>query len=370
MPNRLEQWIAFLGTDKETTAALNESLPLIEPHLDGILDVFYARITESKKASALFSSSTSLARARDAQKQHWLTYVLRGRFDLTYLRAARAIGETHYKVGVDLLFFTGAYSIVMTELVTLVTRLYQGRPKEMERLLRAVTKAIFLDMGLATSVYYDSFISALEDMSNELNFSLARAGEFRDNETGAHLMRVSRMCQLLALAIGKDQKWAKTILIASPLHDVGKIGIPDRVLLKPGRLDAAEINVMQRHTSIGGEIIPDHPADVIRMARRIALTHHERWDGTGYPAGLQGEEIPLEGRIVAICDVYDALLSARPYKEAWPKEQAVAYINENSGKHFDPNLAATFLTLVPEMDSIRARYDEVPAPKRLYALEA
>lgn len=366
MPNRLEQWIAFLGTDRETAAVLTRALPQIEPHLDGILDTFYARVAESRSATALFSSPESLGRAREAQKHHWLTYVLRGRFDLQYLRAARAIGQTHYKVGVDLMFFTGGYSIVLSELVALVTRLYQDRPQEMEPLLRAINKAIFLDMGLATSVYYDSFITALENMSNELNFSLARAGEFRDHETGAHLMRVSRMCQLLASAIGKDKKWAQTILIASPLHDVGKIGIPDHVLLKPGRLDATEIDVMQRHTTIGGEIIPDHPAEVIRMAKRIALTHHERWDGSGYPVGLRGEEIPVEGRIVAICDVYDALLSVRPYKEAWAKEDAVAYIRENRGRHFDPVLADTFLGLIPEMDAIRARFAETsPSEPRM-----
>jgi len=309
-----------------------------------------------------FSDPHSLERARNAQKRHWLTYVLCGRFDSDYLAAARAIGQAHYRVGVDLMLYTGAYSLVLAELVALISSIHRDRPDEAPRALRAVNQAVFLDMGLAVSVYYDSFVGAMEDMSNELNFSLARAGEFRDNETGLHLMRMSRMCHALALAIGKDRRWAQMIQVASPLHDVGKIGIPDKILLKQGRLDSAEMEVMRRHPEFGGRIIPDNPAEVIRMAKRISLTHHERWDGGGYPAGLQGEEIPLEGRIAAICDVYDALLSERPYKQPWEPERVIAFLRDNSGTHFDPALISAFLANLPEMDAIRASYDDDKPP--------
>ena len=315
MPMQLERWISFLQVDADTTATLRDFVSEIEPHFDGILDTFYARVGESEAAAALFASSASMERAREAQRFHWLTYVLRGRFDQEYLASARAIGQTHYRVGVDLMMYTGAYSLVLNELVSLIATIYRDRMDDARRTIRAVNQAVFLDMGLAVSVYYDAFLGAVESMSNELNFSLARAGEFRDNETGLHLMRMSRMCYALARAVGKDQTWAKMIQVASPLHDVGKIGIPDSVLLKPGRLNAEELENMRRHPEIGAKIIPDHASEVIRMARRISLTHHERWDGTGYPAGLQGDEIPLEGRIAAICDVYDALLSERPYKK-------------------------------------------------------
>ena len=358
MALELGRWISFLSMDDETIATLRDFAPVVEPHMDGIMDVFYERITSSQAAAALFAAPYSMGHARQAQKKHWLTFVLAGRFDDDYLAAAQNIGRTHYHVGVDLMFYTGAYSVVLDALVSLITDLYQDRPDQQRRVLHAVNRAVFLDMGLAVSTYYGSIVGALEDMSNELNFSLARAGEFRDNETGAHLMRMSRMCQALALAIGKDQKWAQMILVASPLHDVGKIGIPDDILLKPGRLGIDELEVMRRHPTIGGEIIPDNTAEVIRMAKRISLTHHERWDGVGYPAGLKGEEIPLEGRIAAICDVYDALLSARPYKEPWPQERVVAHMLENRGQHFDPELVAAFLKNLPEMDAIRARYHE------------
>jgi putative two-component system response regulator len=124
-------------------------------------------------------------------------------------------------------------------------------------------------------------------------------------------------------------------------------------------LSEHELTIMRRHPQIGGTIIPENASDVIRMARRISLTHHERWDGSGYPAGLKGEEIPLEGRIAAICDVYDALLSSRPYKPAWPREKAVQYVWANSGKHFDPQLVEAFLSILPEIDAIQQQYAEV-----------
>ena len=358
MPMRLDRWIDFFKIDEETIATLRELVIVVEPHIDNIMKIFYERIISTPTAVSLFESPQSLERARQAQKRHWLKHVLSGRFDLDYLAASRAIGQAHYRIGVDSMLYTGAYSLVLDELVYLITTIYHDKLDDRRRFVRAVNKAIFLDMGFAVSVYYDSFVGALEEMSNELNFSLARAGEFRDNETGAHLMRMSRMCRALALAIGKDEKWAQMILVASPLHDVGKIGIPDNILLKPGRLDAVELEVMRRHPAIGGEIIPTNSAEVIRMAKRISLTHHERWDGAGYPAGLQGEEIPLEGRIAAVCDVYDALLSARPYKQPWQPEQAISFLRENSGSHFDPVLVMAFLENLPEMDAIRANYDD------------
>ena len=356
MPSRMQRWIKFLRIEDDTALILREILPVIESHLDGILDLFYTRLATSEAMSQL--APHSLERARQAQKHHWLTFVLAGRFDDDYLNATRKIGQTHYRVGVDLMLYTGAYSVVLNELVTLLTSVYRDRPDELRPILRAVNQAVFLDMGLAVSVYYDAFVGSLEDMSNQLNFSLARAGEFRDNETGTHLMRMSRMCQALALAIGKDEKWAKMILVASPLHDVGKIGIPDDVLLKPGKLTKAELEIMRRHPLIGGEIIPDNTAEVIRMAKRISLTHHERWDGTGYPVGLRGTEIPIEGRIAAICDVYDALLSARPYKQPWPMDRVIEYFRDNSGHHFDPELTTAFLAIRPSVDAIRDRYAE------------
>ena len=187
---------------------------------------------------------------------------------------------------------------------------------------------------------------------------LGRAAEYKDNETGMHVIRMSHFAQLLALAAGHSPAWAEDLLNAAPMHDVGKIGIPDAVLRKPGPLDADEWATMRRHPEIGAEIIGEYPSGVLQLAREIALAHHEKWDGSGYPRGLAGEAIPLSARIVAIADVFDALTTRRPYKEPWPVQEAMNHIAAQAGKHFDPALVALFAPLLPQLLEIRARWAE------------
>ena len=187
---------------------------------------------------------------------------------------------------------------------------------------------------------------------------LGRAAEYKDNETGMHVIRMSHFSKLLALAAGHSPAWAEDLLNAAPMHDVGKIGIPDAVLRKPGPLDADEWDTMRRHPEIGAEIIGEHPSGVLQLAREIALAHHEKWDGSGYPRGLAGEAIPLSARIVAIADVFDALTTRRPYKEPWPVQDALDHIAAQAGKHFDPALVALFAPLLPQLLEVRARWAE------------
>ena len=187
---------------------------------------------------------------------------------------------------------------------------------------------------------------------------LGRAAEYKDNETGMHVIRMSHFSKLLALAAGHSPAWAEDLLNAAPMHDVGKIGIPDAVLRKPGPLDADEWATMRRPPEIGAEIIGEHPSGVLQLAREIALAHHEKWDGSGYPRGLAGEAIPLSARIVAIADVFDALTTRRPYKEPWPVQEAMNHIAAQAGKHFDPALVALFAPLLPQLLEIRARWAE------------
>ena len=187
---------------------------------------------------------------------------------------------------------------------------------------------------------------------------LGLAAEYKDNETGMHVIRMSHYAHLLALAAGMSPASAEDLLNAAPMHDVGKIGIPDTILKKQGRLDPDEWRVMQTHTTIGADIIGRHPRGLLAMAREVALTHHEKWDGTGYPAGLAGEDIPFEGRIVAVVDVFDALTSCRPYKPSWSVPRAVEYLREQRGRHFDPNLVDLFLSRMDEVGAIQARWAE------------
>lgn len=189
---------------------------------------------------------------------------------------------------------------------------------------------------------------------------LGRAAEYRDNETGLHVIRMSHYARLLALAAGFSDQAADVLFHAAPMHDVGKIGIPDHILLKPGPLDADEWEVMRRHSAIGAEIIGEDHSVLMQTARTIALTHHEKWNGSGYPHGLSGEQIPLIGRIVAVVDVFDALTTERPYKKAWSVDSAVELIQRESGQHFDPRLVALFVELLPQMLEIKHCWAEVP----------
>jgi putative two-component system response regulator len=173
---------------------------------------------------------------------------------------------------------------------------------------------------------------------------LALAAEFRDDQTGLHTQRVGLLSGDIAVAMGLEPSFAELIRQAAPLHDVGKIGISDTILLKPGPLTPEEFAIMKQHTKIGARIMAGSSSPILQLAEEIALTHHERWDGTGY-AGLAGDAIPLSGRIVAVADVLDALLHARPYKPAWPLEDAVAEIRRQSGRQFDPRVVEAFLTL-------------------------
>jgi HD-GYP domain-containing protein (c-di-GMP phosphodiesterase class II) len=220
---------------------------------------------------------------------------------------------------------------------------------------------------VAALVERDAFSRRLSESQLELIQRLAHAVEFRDTETGEHIQRIGFLCERLALAIGWQQADAEMLRHASAMHDIGKIGIPDRVLLKPGKLDDEEWAIIHTHPATGGEILAGSTNPLLQMAEDIARTHHERWDGSGYPAGLKGEAIPLVGRICAVCDVYDALLSKRSYKDSWRPEDAVAEIQRGSGTHFDPDLVAAFVRLAPalrdELDSASVA-DRAAAPVR------
>lgn len=185
---------------------------------------------------------------------------------------------------------------------------------------------------------------------------LARAAEFRDEDTGVHIIRMSKLCARLGKELGMDEYHCDLLLNASPLHDIGKLGIPDSVLLKPGKLNPQEWEIMKKHTLIGAELLSGSSSELMKMAERIALTHHERWDGKGYPQGLKGEEIPLIGRITAVCDVFDALLSRRPYKKPWTLDETLTEIKSASGAQFDPRVVEAFFNILPNINDLNDQY--------------
>ncbi|ARP95351.1 response regulator [Bordetella genomosp. 13] len=206
-------------------------------------------------------------------------------------------------------------------------------------------------------------VQVLRDTRLQIIQRLGAAAEYKDNETGLHVIRMSHYAKVLALAAGYSATAAEEVLNAAPMHDIGKIGIPDAILKKPGKLTDEEWVVMRRHPIIGGKIIGDHRSGLLRMARIIAEGHHEKWDGTGYPRGLRGEQIPHVARIVALADVFDALTSERPYKAAWPVDEAVAHIVKESGTHFDPELVPLFVECLPELLAIRDQWVDTDASR-------
>ena len=198
----------------------------------------------------------------------------------------------------------------------------------------------------------------IQAREHETLLRLAKAGEYRDEGTGNHVLRIAHYSRLLAEALQLSQRICEDIELAAPMHDIGKVGIPDRILLKEGPLDEREMEIMKEHPVIGYEILKDSPSRYITLGAEIALSHHEKYDGTGYPNGLKGEDIPLAGRIVAVADVYDALTTRRPYKDAWPIEDAVAYIRNASGTHMDPDVVEVFLENLDKVTEIQSKLSD------------
>lgn len=208
----------------------------------------------------------------------------------------------------------------------------------------------------------DERTAEIREREKELIFRMSRAAEFRDPETGAHIQRMAHYSQIIAGGLDLDAAAQKLILEAAPMHDVGKIGIPDYILLKPGKLTHEEFEVMKGHARIGHELLKDSHSEVIRAGAEVAISHHEKYDGSGYPFGLKGNQIPLFGRIVAVADVFDALTSERPYKRAWSLDDACRFLEEGRGKHFDPLCVEAFLAGWERVLDIRRRFrdEEIP----------
>jgi putative two-component system response regulator len=202
----------------------------------------------------------------------------------------------------------------------------------------------------------------IRNREQELIFRMSRAAEFRDPETGAHIQRMAYYSQIIAKGLGLDEKVLKLILEAAPMHDVGKIGIPDYILLKPGKLTFEEFEVMKGHAKLGHELLKGSGSETLRAGAEIAISHHEKYDGSGYPFGLVGTKIPLFGRIVAVADVFDALTSERPYKKAWPLAEACKFLEDGRGKHFDPMCVESFLAGWNDVLEIRQRFQDEEVP--------
>ncbi len=212
--------------------------------------------------------------------------------------------------------------------------------------------SIYAANSIENAMLYDELIRT----QNEIVYRLSIAAEYRDETTYFHIVRMSFYAYFIAKEMGLDEEWCQKLKLAAPMHDIGKLGVPDRILLKPAKLSDEEFSEMKKHTEYGYEILKGSDIDVLNIAANIALCHHERYDGNGYPRGLKGEEIPLEARIIAVADVFDALTSKRPYKEPFPLEVTLKMIKDESGKHFDPKVVQAFEKALPQIIKVMEKY--------------
>mgnify|MGYP003571688554 CR=1 FL=1 len=220
------------------------------------------------------------------------------------------------------------------------------------------SQLLLKDKALLLQNEVNAATKMLVDREHETLNILGKTAEYKDPETGAHIARVAHYSKTLACLSGQSEKFQDTIFHASPFHDIGKIGIPDKILLKPARLDADEFEIMKTHSTIGYTILKNSHSAYLKAGGIIAFNHHEKYDGTGYPSGLKGESIPILGRITAIADVFDALTSQRPYKKAWSFEDACSLLIEEKGKHFDPVLIDLFIDNVDQFKTIYDKFTE------------
>lgn len=243
---------------------------------------------------------------------------------------------------------------------------YVTKPFDAEELLSRVRNLLEVQMAQKFMFHQNEILEKkvkertqeIHDTQLQVVRCLGRAAEYRDEETGLHIIRMSKMAVVIAKAAGMTDAECDLLLNAAPMHDIGKIGIPDNILLKPGKFEPDEWSTMQTHAQIGADILSGGDSELMVMAHLIALSHHEKWNGKGYPNSLMGDEIPLVGRITALADVFDALTSVRPYKKAWSVEKALDLIKKESGEHFDPTLVDFFIGNLNQIIDIKEQYAE------------
>ncbi len=291
------------------------------------------------------------------------------------------------KTGLDLLRSVKSYwpemAVILftgnAEIHTAVSSMQEGaydfilKPIQLKQVIHSITNALekkrlklevrnyqrnLEKLVLERTSQINDAMQALEVSHLDTINRLCQAAEYRDDETGYHVLRISKYCEVLARGWGLSEEDNWLLSKASPLHDIGKIGIPDSILLKPGRLTAEEFEIMKKHSEYGGEILKNANSKVLQIAETVAISHHEKWDGSGYPRGLRGEEIPLMGRITAVADVFDALTMKRCYKPPFTLEASVNIITEGRGKHFDPRIVDIFTEHLDEFVRIQKEYSE------------
>ena len=309
---------------------LSDSRVLIVDDTKFNVDIIVAALKQEYKLTVAMSGNDALAQVKKSLPDLILLDIMMPEMDghqvclkLKADPATISIPVIFITAVHDLAEITKGFNLGAVDYITKPFRIPELRARVRTHLSLRYAMLALADQNRMLDIRVKERTKELRDTRLEIIYRLSRAAEYRDNETGMHIKRISHMSRALAAAYGCDAETCDLLFQASPMHDIGKIGIPDAILLKPGQLDAAEWKTMQTHTTVGAEILSGHDSLLIKMGGVLALTHHEKWDGSGYPQGLSEYAIPLGGRIVTVCDIFDALTSKRPYKEAWPLSDAL-----------------------------------------------
>ncbi len=335
-----------------------------------ILEKIVHGIQKNITVKAFADPITALAWIKDNQPDLIIVdYLMNG---MTGLKALQQMKHIYSLEGVPIVVVTSseerdikyqALESGATDFITKPIDPYECRVRCRNMLhLRLQQKIILSRSHFLEQRVYDA-TKQIRAREQETLFRLAKAGEYRDEETGNHIIRMAKYSRLIAEELGLISDHCDLIELAAPMHDIGKIGIPDHILQKPGKLTPDEFTVMKTHPLIGFKILQDSPSKYLVLGATIALSHHEKYDGSGYPYGAKRDKIPLEARIVAVADVYDALTSNRPYKTAWSNEDSLAYLNSNSGKHFDPACVDAFIARFSHVEIIQQQLRDTPETK-------
>jgi HD-GYP domain-containing protein (c-di-GMP phosphodiesterase class II) len=353
-----QRFLELTDEDKENLLKINH---LISQNIDFLIDRLHEHLMEFKETKDILQAEPGrIERLKYIQKIYF-EELFSLKYDENYLAGRLNLGLTHLSVNIPINFFMNSYSYFLSLLIDFIKKELPGHSfsnSEILNIINSMQKIANLDMTLVMRAYYSKEINEKERLSNDFIRRLSKIAEFRDENTGAHIERMSLYCMTTAKYLGYNYDFQMDILEASPMHDIGKISIPDYILLKPGKLTDDEFEIMKTHTTKGYDILSNSDSPIMKLGAEIALSHHERYDGSGYPYGLKGDDIPLSGRICIICDIFDALNSKRVYKPAYSVENSLNIIKNEMGigKYFDPVIFNAFIKATDEIIAIRNNY--------------
>ncbi|MDP2683039.1 MAG: protoglobin domain-containing protein [Deltaproteobacteria bacterium] len=355
-----ERWLQYLSVTKKDSRAIMAMKDDFAQHIDEFIEGFCEHILKQKETSVFIMDTDVIKRLKPSVKGYF-TELLKGNYGKDYFNDRLNIAYTHERIGVGPGWYIGAYTHFFQFAIDRIFLKYPDKPEKARHAINAFTKVFFLDMSIAMEAYAYKTHDRLKTAELETVYRLSRAAEYRDDQTGNHIMRLGHYSAVVARNVGMKSDEVEDIFAAAPMHDIGKIGVPDSILLKPDKLTTEEFEKIKTHSIIGGLILSTSESRLLQKAQEIALTHHERYDGTGYPHGLHSDEIPLSGKIIGVCDVFDALTTKRPYKPAFSNEEALSEIKKGEGSHFDPQVSDAFFKGVDEILTIQKRFQEETA---------